>query len=161
MSARGATTEAVPEDPFAALSTRRLETELLSLAGHIAAAQCRFLQLLAAYDRRGGWAGPGLRSCAHWLSWRIGMNLRTATEHVRVAHALTALPLITEAFAAGRISYSKVRAITRVTPGGTTDDDGSCTTGQIDPGDGGAPGAPHQAGAPETPTAPAVTVAAR
>jgi hypothetical protein len=36
-------------------------------------------------------------------------------EHLRVAHALTRLPQITQAFAAGRISYSKVRALTRVT----------------------------------------------
>jgi hypothetical protein len=43
------------------------------------------------------------------------MSLRTATEHLRVAHALQNLPRITEAFATGRISYSKVRAITRVT----------------------------------------------
>ncbi|MEQ3552357.1 DUF222 domain-containing protein [Pseudonocardia nematodicida] len=92
-----------------------LETELLGLAGHIAAAECRFLQLLAEFDRRGGWAGVGVRSCAHWLSWRAGMSMRTATEHLRVAHALTNLPRITEAFAAGRISYSKVRALTRVT----------------------------------------------
>lgn len=101
-------------DPTTVLSTRDLETQLLGLAGNLAAAQCRFLQLLAEFDRRGGWAGPGLKSCAHWLCWRIGMNLRTATEHVRIAHALTHLPKITEAFAAGRISYSKVRAITRI-----------------------------------------------
>jgi hypothetical protein len=80
----------------------------------VAAAQCRFLQLLAEYDRRGGWVGPELRSCAHWLSWRIGMSLRTASEHVRVAHALAKLPAVTAAFAAGKISYSKVRAITRL-----------------------------------------------
>ncbi|HXV92864.1 MAG TPA: DUF222 domain-containing protein, partial [Pseudonocardia sp.] len=98
----------------AALPTAELESELLGLAGHIAAAQCRFLVLLAEYDRREGWAGPGLRSCAHWLSWRAGMSLRTATEHVRVAHALARLPQVRAAFAAGRISYSKVRAITRI-----------------------------------------------
>jgi hypothetical protein len=106
----------VPSSPsLEGMSTRDLETELLGLAGHIAAAQCRFLQLLAEFDHRGGWAGVGLRSCAHWLSWRAGMSLRTAAEHVRVAHALPNLPTITEAFAAGRISYSKVRAITRIT----------------------------------------------
>jgi hypothetical protein len=98
----------------ATLSTGELETELLGLAGNLAAAQCRFLQLLAEFDRRGGWVGPGLKSCAHWLCWRIGMSLRTAAEHVRVAHALSRLPKITEAFGAGRISYSKVRAITRI-----------------------------------------------
>ncbi len=97
------------------LSLGELESELLGLAGHVAAAQCRFLQLLAEFDGRDGWAGPGLRSCAHWLSWKAGMSLRTAIEQVRVAHALAKLPRVTEAFAAGRISYSKVRAITRVT----------------------------------------------
>lgn len=96
------------------LTLPQLEQELLGLAGHLAAAQCRFLRLLAEFDDRAGWAGPGLRSCAHWLTWRIGMSLRTAHEHVRVAHALRRLPLIDEAFAQGRISYSKVRAITRV-----------------------------------------------
>ncbi|MHA6622632.1 DUF222 domain-containing protein [Pseudonocardia sp. DLS-67] len=100
--------------PMDEMSTDDLESELLGLAGHIAAAECRFLQLLAEFDQRGGWVGDGIRSCAHWLSWRAGMNLRTATERLRVAHALQHLPRITEAFAAGRISYSKVRAITRV-----------------------------------------------
>jgi hypothetical protein len=96
------------------MTTRALESELLGLAGHIAAAEARFLQLLAEFDDRGGWAGDGIRSCAHWLSWRAGMNLRTAVEHLRVAHALEKLPRISEAFAAGRVSYSKVRAITRI-----------------------------------------------
>ncbi|GAA1849285.1 hypothetical protein GCM10009772_28220 [Pseudonocardia alni subsp. carboxydivorans] len=100
--------------PAGELSLPDLESELLGLAGHIAAAECRFLRLLAEFDDRGGWCGVGVRSCAHWLTWRAGMSLRTATEHLRVAHALTRLPRITEAFAAGRISYSKVRAVTRV-----------------------------------------------
>src|ERR687894_383019 len=97
------------------MTTPALESELLGLAGHIAAAECRFLRLLAEFDARGGWCGDGIRSCAHWLSWRAGMSLRTATEHLRVAHALQNLPRIAEAFAAGRVSYSKVRAITRIT----------------------------------------------
>ncbi|HVH22906.1 MAG TPA: DUF222 domain-containing protein, partial [Pseudonocardia sp.] len=109
------TTDPVTTDPITHLSTDALRSELLGLAGHLAAAQCRFLQLLAEFDRRGGWAGADVRSCAHWLSWRSGMSLRTATEQLRVAHALRTLPAITEAFAAGRISYSKVRAITRLT----------------------------------------------
>ncbi len=96
------------------LSLEALESEVVGLAGHLAAGHCRWLRLLAEFDTREGWAGPGLRSCAHWLSWRVGMNLRTGFEQLRVAHALSALPAVTEAFAAGRISYSKVRAITRV-----------------------------------------------
>ncbi|HEX2300576.1 MAG TPA: DUF222 domain-containing protein [Pseudonocardiaceae bacterium] len=101
--------------PLQAMTDRDLESELLGLAGHLAAAECRFLQLLAEFDDRKGWAGDGIVSCAHWLSWRAGMCLRTGAERLRVAHALRNLPRITEAFAAGRVSYSKVRAITRAT----------------------------------------------
>ncbi|GAA2545055.1 HNH endonuclease signature motif containing protein [Pseudonocardia hydrocarbonoxydans] len=114
----------------------RLEAELLGLAGHLAAAQCRFLRLLAEFDDRAGWAGPGMRSCAHWLTWRIGMSLRTAHEHVRVAHALRRLPLIDEAFAEGRISYSKVRAITRVAVPPPDDPTPTGTAGSDTAGDG-------------------------
>jgi hypothetical protein len=98
----------------AELSTPDLESELVGLAGHLAAAQCRFLLLLAEFDAREAWAGPGLRSCAHWLSWRVGMDLRTAREQVRVAQALLSLPQVTAAFGTGRISYAKARAITRI-----------------------------------------------
>jgi hypothetical protein len=96
------------------MTTPDLESELLGLAGHIAAAEARFLQLLGEFDERGGWAGDGILSCAHWLSWRAGMSRRTAVERLRIAHALRNLPRITEAFAAGRVSYSKVRALTRI-----------------------------------------------
>jgi hypothetical protein len=144
-----------PDEPLAAWSNRRIETELLGLAGHIAAAQCRFLQLLAEFDRRGGWAGPGLRSCAHWLSWRIGMSLRTAAEHIRVAHALAGLPLVTEAFAEGRISYSKVRAITRITATGLGADDPDDEPESGHPTDPADPDLdPDPAGTPAPPASP-------
>jgi hypothetical protein len=92
----------------------RLEAEITELAGHLAAAECRWLSLIAEYDRRGGHEHWGCRTCAQWLSWHCGLAPRAARERVRVARALEELPLITAAFAAGRISYSKVRAITRV-----------------------------------------------
>jgi hypothetical protein len=94
--------------------THWLEAEICTWAGHIAAATCRFLLLVAEYDRREGWKGWECLSCAHWLSWKCGISRRTAQEHVRVARALEALPVTTAAFAAGQLSYSKVRAITRV-----------------------------------------------
>jgi Domain of unknown function (DUF222)/HNH endonuclease len=100
-------------DP-ARLPLERVEAEICTLAGQIAAATCRFLRLLAEFDAREGWAGWQVRSCAQWLSWRCGIDLRTAREQVRVARSLAGLPRTTEAFAAGRLSYSKVRAVTRV-----------------------------------------------
>jgi hypothetical protein len=91
-----------------------LECGLCELAAHIAAAQYRWLRLLAEFDRRRGWADWGIRSCAHWLNWKCGLDLRSAREKIRVARALDGLPLTCEAFSRGEISYSKVRAITRI-----------------------------------------------
>ena len=91
-----------------------LGDEICELAAHIAAATCRWLLLLAEWDRREGWAEWGLRSCAHWLSWRCSLSLTTARDHVRVARRLDELPLVREAFGAGVLSFCKVRALTRV-----------------------------------------------
>jgi hypothetical protein len=92
----------------------RLEAEITELAGQLAAAECRWPLLIAEFDRRDGHAHWGCQSCAYWLSWHCGLDVRAVQERVRVAHALAGLPLVTEHFAAGRLSYSKVRAITRV-----------------------------------------------
>ena len=73
-----------------------------------------WLRLVAEFDRRGGWHGVGIRSCAHWLAWQCGLGSGAAREHVRVARALPGLPRIQAAFSAGRLSYSKVRALTRI-----------------------------------------------
>src|SRR3954462_14528988 len=83
-------------------------------AGRIAAGQAELLTWIAEFDRREGWAGTGLLSCAHWLSWRIGLSPSAAREQVRVARKLEDLPTVAAAFADGRVSYSKVRAVTRV-----------------------------------------------
>jgi hypothetical protein len=91
-----------------------LADEITQLASHIHAATCRWLGLVAEFERRGGWSEWGCRSCAHWLSWRCSIGPVAAREHVRVAMRLQELPLIREAFAEGRLSYSQVRALTRV-----------------------------------------------
>lgn len=91
-----------------------LEREICELSAHIAAAMCRFLILLAEWDQRGGWCEWGCRSCAQWLSWRCSITPGAARERMRVARRLTELGLVREAFAAGELSYSKVRAVTRV-----------------------------------------------
>ena len=73
-----------------------------------------YLELIREYDDAHGWCGPGLNSCAHWLNWKCGINIGAAREKVRVAHALKELPRISEKFRRGEVSYSKVRAMTRV-----------------------------------------------
>jgi hypothetical protein len=91
-----------------------LEAELTTLAGHLNAGNYRFLRLLAEFERREGYSGFGIVSCAHWLSWKCGIGLVAAREKVRVARALEQLPLISEAMRSGKLSYCKARAITRV-----------------------------------------------
>ena len=95
-------------------STTELAGELLRMGRELAAAQCRWLTLLAEFDRRAGWAADGALSCVDWVVWRVGLARATAKEKLRVAHELRRRPLIRDAFAAGEVSYSKVRAITRV-----------------------------------------------
>lgn len=90
-----------------------LSDEITRLAGHINAAQHRFLILLAALIERDAWAGNGIKSPAHWLNYHCGIDLGAAREKVRVAKSLSTLPAIDEAFRTGTISYSKVRAMTR------------------------------------------------
>ena len=68
--------------------------------------------MIHAFDEREGWSG--FKSCAHWLNWRTGLALGAAREKVRVARALAELPLLSDAMRRGQISYSKVRALTRV-----------------------------------------------
>ncbi|MBV8201505.1 MAG: DUF222 domain-containing protein, partial [Acidobacteria bacterium] len=99
---------AAPLDALEALGERIAE-----LSAQLAAATYELLVMLREFDERGGWNG-GFRSCAHWLVWRVGMDLGAARQRVRVARALGELPLLAEAMRRGELSYSKVRALTRI-----------------------------------------------
>src|SRR5580704_3914240 len=123
----------------AAISTvplERLEAQICELAGHLAAATCRFLVLLADFDARRGWASWEMNSCAQWLSWKCQLSSGTAREHVRVARALRVLPVIRAQFAAARLSYAKVRALTRIatpaTEAGLAEIAGPMTANQLE-----------------------------
>ncbi|MEZ4250565.1 MAG: DUF222 domain-containing protein [Polyangiales bacterium] len=90
------------------------EEELATLSAHLDAATYRQLVLIRRLDDSGHWAKAGAATCAAWLSYRIGMDLGTARDRLRVAHALAALPKVSDALRQGMVSYSKVRAIARV-----------------------------------------------
>jgi hypothetical protein len=85
--------------------TGQLGDEIAELAAHLDAATARLLELIREFDVRGGWAN-GCRSCAQWLSWRVGIARGVAREHVRVARALGSLPRLADALASGELSYS-------------------------------------------------------
>jgi hypothetical protein len=101
--------------------TDRLADEIAELSAHVEAATARLLDLIREFDARAGWAAQGARSCAEWLSWRIGLDLGAAREKVRVARALGGLPKLAGALARGELSYAKVRALTRVATPDTED----------------------------------------
>ena len=87
------------------LSIRELEAQITELAGHLNAANHRWLVLIAEFDRRNGWSDGATQSCAHWLSWKCGLDLGATREKVRVARAIESLPKISVAMANGRLSY--------------------------------------------------------
>jgi hypothetical protein len=103
-----------------AYEEERVEAD--ALAGRICAAaadavRCQFVlvELLGEFDALGGlrhWTG--FKSLAHWLSWSCSMTPGVAREHVRVAKALRRMPTIAGLFREGRLSYSRVREVTRV-----------------------------------------------
>src|SRR5215468_7327466 len=92
----------------------RLGERIAEQAAHLDAAMHRLLVDLREFDVRGGWHAQGALSCAHWLAWRVGWDLVTARERVRVARKLADHPLIDDALRRGEVSYSKVRAMLRV-----------------------------------------------
>jgi hypothetical protein len=106
-----APTRPVRIDPSAEVEA--LGERIAELSAQIQAATYQLLVMIREFDERGGW-GEGFRSCAHWLNWRAGFRLGAAREKVRVARALAELPLISAAMARGEVSFSKVRAMTRV-----------------------------------------------
>ena len=102
---------AVPTVDYPAVE--RLGDEIAALAARIHAATYELLVLLRQFDEQNGW-NTGFTSCAHWLTWRTGIDLGAAREKVRVARALADLPHLSAAMRRGELSYSKVRAVTRV-----------------------------------------------
>ena len=91
-----------------------LDRNILNLCTRINVATYELLVLVREFDERVGFLQWGLQNCAEWLAWRCDLTMTTAREKVRVAHALKTLPLISEAFSSGELSYAKVRAMTRV-----------------------------------------------
>jgi Domain of unknown function (DUF222) len=81
--------------------------------GVIASASAQALGAVAEVERAGLWRRDGATSITSWLAGRYGLSWGTAREWVRVAHALEGLPVIAEAYRAGRLSWDQLRPLTR------------------------------------------------
>jgi hypothetical protein len=96
------------------LDIDELDRAIVTLSARINAASYELLVLIRRFDERAGWLKWGFANCVDWLHWRCDLSLSAAREKVRVAHALKSLPVISLSFSRGELSYSKVRALTRV-----------------------------------------------
>ena len=105
----------VPFEPrIAVTEADRLGAEITKLSSYISAATCHLLDLIREFDEHKYWSEQGFHSCVHWLNFHCGIGKNAAREKIRVAHALEFLPKVREAFSTGLVSYSKVRAVTRI-----------------------------------------------
>jgi hypothetical protein len=105
---------AVERDSMTPDQLDALGEEIATFAARIDVAEHALITRLRLFDEHDAWANAGFLSCAHWLSWRVGLGLKAAREKVRVARALATLETVDALFSRGELSYSKVRAITRV-----------------------------------------------
>jgi hypothetical protein len=100
--------------PYPPARSQALADEITELCACRYALEAKFLTLLREFDEEEHWSRLGFPSCAHWMNYHCSIGLTTARQKLRVAHALKNLPKISAAFAEGRLSYSKVRAMTRI-----------------------------------------------
>ena len=91
-----------------------LDAAILKLSSKINAATYELLVLIREFNERAGFLKWGFDNCTAWLHWRCDLSPSAAREKIRVAQALKELPTVSSHFRKGRLSYSKVRAITRV-----------------------------------------------
>ncbi|NCD20702.1 MAG: DUF222 domain-containing protein, partial [Actinobacteria bacterium] len=136
LGGRGVAGDGVGEDavgdagePVQALSLEGAEVLRVRLQGVAATAaqvEHEFLTLVGDFDAGGGlgWY-PDFVSVAHWVSYYCSMAPGTAREHVRVARALRQMPRVNGLMRQGRLSFSKVREVTRLV-GRVTDEDELC-----------------------------------
>ena len=106
-----ATRAPAPAHEVAEMSIRQ---EIRVVGSHWSRAQHRLVELVVALDDSGHWAADGAPTCAHWVADALDIEVCTAREWLRIGRRLSELTAIGAAFVDGRLSYSKVRTLTRV-----------------------------------------------
>ncbi len=109
-----ATVSIISDTHSSPTEAEQLGDQITQLCSHIYAAEARLLTLIREFDDKECWAEQGFCSCAHWLNFKCGIGMNAAREKVRVANALATLPKIDKGLSKGELSYSKVRAMTRI-----------------------------------------------
>src|SRR5881392_2577155 len=100
------------DETVGALSLREMSRFLVTNRAAIDAAEARWLDMLAEFERRFGFAADGHRDSVSWLVDKCGLARSTAKERLRIARELQHRPVLADALAAGTLSYTKIKTLT-------------------------------------------------
>ena len=92
----------------------RLSHDLNDVLTTWSTSQRTVIGLAADFADSGEWMATNAASAAHWIAGIADIEVTTAREWIRVGRRLRSLPLIAELFDADELSYSKVRALSRI-----------------------------------------------
>lgn len=106
--------EHLDKPDVSAVAEEDIRVQIMRLAQTLDRGTHRLVGLLPEFDKQQVWAADGQRSCAAWLNTYAGLSMSAAHDRCRVAHALETLPIISRLFMLGELSWSKVRALTRI-----------------------------------------------
>ena len=87
--------------------------QIVSVGGRLHQAQYEIVTLAAAMHESDEWLLEA-NTAAHWIADALDTAVSTAREWIRIGRALIDLHQLDEGFRTGRLSYSKVRAVSRV-----------------------------------------------
>jgi len=104
----GINCNALPQD------LRSIRQRLMLLSQEISSQHADLLELLVRFDDQQGWKQSGASHCAAWMNAEIGISTKLSWEYLRVGRRLQSLPTLQALFRVGKLSWSKVRLITRV-----------------------------------------------
>jgi len=87
---------------------------LKALSQDITSQHADLIELLVRFDEHEGWKLSGASHCAAWANSEIGISIQLSWEYLRVGRKLRSLKTLQALFRVGKISWSKVRLISRV-----------------------------------------------
>jgi hypothetical protein len=102
---------ALPQD------AQSIRERLKLLSQEISSQHADLLELLVRFDDQQAWKQSGANHCAAWMNAEIGISTKLSWEYLRVGRQLQSLPTLRALFRVGKLSWSKVRLITRVADG--------------------------------------------
>jgi Domain of unknown function (DUF222)/HNH endonuclease len=101
------------EEDLHAVPASAIGDDLQELRRHINGCEAEFTRRLRRFDKGGGYAATPALTAKAWLRWKCNFSPAAAADRVAVARHLDDLPLATEAFADGDISYPHAAMIAR------------------------------------------------